>query len=590
MYSVSAAFLEAIRNPIVQYDLKGTIGTQSFTKENVLSGSFKIDNQCSDDSEVKIGTVYIGQLQATFIGMDLDRYTILGKDISPQIGVFLANNTYEYVPCGVFTVQEAEWSAAGLTVKAYDKMALLDKACSLSTTGTLYQMAKTACTDCGVVLANANFNNFVNGGQKQFAMFPNNDIETYRDLISWIAQTAGCFVTANRQGKIEFRTYTQTKSDTIDSYHRFRSVKFADYVTKYTGLSCVDIEDETTSYYRVLPDDGLTYNLGSNPILQYADKDNDRQNVLTALQNIQYVPFQITTVMNPAYDLGDVLELPGGLGDATKKFCITKFVLKMRGGMDLSGAGKNPALATARSKTDKDITGISKNKKDDLIQYYSFTNGDEIIIGDGETKTIIDIRYTAIKKAVAILDAEILLTADTTVDDITYHDAVGTIKHYVNETLIQDYYPTEMWRDGDHILHLLYYLHIDAGTVNHFESTMKMKGGSVTIKVGGVKACIYGQNLVASDDWGGILRITEEVPMFAMKKMTVQSATDSAAVTCTVPEIIAPVDEADLFSMKKLQFESVDDSIDMIAIIPNRKTESGVLRITEDGNIRKVDS
>lgn len=590
MYSVSAAFLEAIQNNVVQYDLKGTIGEEAFTQENVLKGTFKIENQCSDDNEIKIGQVYIGQLTATFAGLTMNRYTIIGKEIAPQVGVKLANNTFEYVPLGVFTVEDAQWSAAGITVKAYDHMAKLDKAAPEQTTGSVWEMAKAACLACGVELANSNFDGYYNGGNKKFAIYPENDIETYRDLISWLAQTVGCIATANRQGKIEFRRYNQNVVAEVDEYHRFRGSSFADYVTKYTGLSCVNMADQDTSYYRRTPDDGLTYNLGSNPFLQYADKDEARENVLKALEAVEYVPFKMTAVSNPAFDLCDVLSLPGGIGDATKLFCITKFCFRTEKGMDCSGAGQNPALANARSKTDKDLTGVSKNKKDDLIQYYSFTNADEIAIGDGETKTIIDIRYTAIKNAVAVFHAEINLEAETTVDDITYNDAVGKVKYFVNETLIEDYYPTETWRDGDHILHLLYYLHIDAGTVNHFEAQMKMTGGSVIIPIGRIKACIYGQNLVASDDWGGILRITEEAPAFVMKKLPIAAAEETVDVSVEAPETIEGTDTAADFSMKKLSFGSADDSVDILAIIPNRKTQSNLLRVTEDGITRKVDS
>ena len=591
MYPVSNTYLNAIKEPVQQYDLHGSIGSVQFHKENVLEGSFSITNQCSDNNEVKIGQVYIGELTATFINLGSGKYVTVGQNIVPYFGLKISADTYENVPMGIYTITEAEWSAVGLTVKAYDFMAKFDKPFSSQVTGTLYSMAQLACESCGVQIANENFNSFVNGTENfTFALHPNNDIETYRDLISWVAQTLGCFVTANRSGQIEFRAYGQTVVDTLDEYHRFEGAKYADFVTKYTGLSCVNIEDGSTTYYNVTPDDGLTYNLGSNPLLQYGDVDTPRRNVLTALTQIEYVPFSITSVSNPAYDLGDVLSFPGGLGDADKLFCITKYTIKFNGEMSLSGAGKNPALSSARSKTDKELIGISKNKNDDTIQYYSFTNTDEIIIGDTETKTIIDIRYTAIKNAVAVFHAEINLEAETSVDDITYSDAVGMVKYFVNEQMIENYFPTETWRDGEHILHLLYYLHINAGTVNHFEAVMNMQGGSATIKIGRIKACIYGQNLVASDDWGGILRIMEEAPDFAMKRMVFGGATELVTVGVQVPEAISSEDTATDFVLKKLAFESAAESINFIAIIPNRKTESGIPRITEDGEIRKVDS
>lgn len=513
MFATSTAYKNAIKEPVQEFDLKGTIGSIQFNKENILIGSFSISNQCSGENEVQIGSVYIGELSATFINLSLDRYSIIGKEIIPQYGLKISENVYEYVPLGVYIVNEAEWSAAGLTVKAYDKMYLLDKGCDTQLVGKAFEMATFICEECGAELANQDFSPFVNAGQ-DFVEFPDNDIETYRDAIYWVALSLGAFVTANRQGKIEFRAYNRSIVDELDEYHRFKGAKFSDYITRYTGLSCVDMdgEEETTSYYNVSPDDGLTYNLGSNPFLQTSlVPESCRENVLSALQQIQYVPFEVTAVANPAYDLGDVLCFPNGLGDGTKLFCITKYSLTYNGDLKLKGAGKNPALASAKSKSDKSIAGIKKASNEDKIRYYLFTNGTEHTVEDGEDEKIIEIRFQCMKPTIVIFHAEILLDVDTTVDDITYHDAVGQIKYIWHEMELTDYKPKETWFDGNHVLHLLYYFNIMDSQMNHFEVFLNMNGGSAHIQVAGIKSAIFGQNLYATDNFDGILKIKESM-------------------------------------------------------------------------------
>ena len=92
-----------------------------------------------------------------------------------------------------------------------------------------------------------------------------------------------------------FRAYGDTVVDTIDSKHRFTGASFSDFETRYTGLSCVNIGDKTTSYYGMEVDDALTYNLGSNPFLQYGvddAKEEMRRAILHSLQNICYVPIR----------------------------------------------------------------------------------------------------------------------------------------------------------------------------------------------------------------------------------------------------------------------------------------------------------
>ena len=531
MYSVSNNYKNAIKAPAQQFALRGYIDTEPFDQEDILKGSLTISNQCSGNDEITIGSVYIGELNATFL-MELENYSIVDKEITVETGVKISENTYEYVKMGVFIVAEADKTAAGLVIKAYDRMSLLDKPFLEQIQGTAYEIATFVCAECGLTLANENFNNFVNSSQ-QLILYPNSDIETYRDLFFWLAQTLGCFVTANRDGEIEFRKYGMTVIDTLDTYHRFNDGKFADYETWYTSVTAVNMEDNSTSLYSLPQDDGLTYNLGSNPFLQYNNYDNARYNVLTAISSFTYVPFSVSLVANPAYDLGDVLSFPDGLGDGAKKFCITSFTWKYADSISISGGGKNPKLSSVRSKTDKEISAIAKSKSDkDVIQYYSFTNTTDIEIADGDIETIIDIRFSAVKKTVAIFLAEVLAQIETTVDGIDYYDGNAKFYYYFDETLV-DRIPEEDWQDGNHIKHLLYYITTEPGVVNRLQIKCEMNGGSALIPMGVIKACIYGQNLVASDDWSGVLKVVDEISDFNLIDISFETLTDSVEVEFT---------------------------------------------------------
>lgn len=585
MYSVSNAYKQAIKEAVQRFNVRGNIGSTSFTKANILKGSLSTQWQCSGDDELQIGSVYIGELNATFLGLDLDRYAYQGKILSLEYGLNI-EDSYEYVPEGVYIISEADWSASGITVKAYDNMSKLDKSASnLQTTGTLWQIADMACNACGVQLANQNFNGFPNGN-RIFSIYPDNDIDTYRDLLSWIAQTMCSFVFANREGKIEFKRYGTEPVDILDKFHRFKGGKFADYVTRYTGISVVDIKKQKTTYYGLAQDDGLTYNLGSNPFLQYMPEEAVRE-ILNALAELQFVPFEITGVVNPAYDLGDVLQFPGGLGDGSKLFCITKRVLRYNGELRLKGAGKNPALAAAKSKIDKELAGLAKSKTDDLLQFYHFTNSVQITVGDGESKEIIDIRFTATKDARAIFHTEILLTAETTVSGITYYDAVGTIQYILNNENV-DYSPAETWVDGKHILHLLYYLSVDAGSVNRLKVRLSMAGGSVVIGQSDIKACIYGQNLVATDSWDGTITVEEEATDFSLVSLIFENVAESVDMDLLTPMAVTTSDVSDDFNLIALAFERVAETLN-ITLHQNsvlRLDEEDAPRLTEDGITR----
>ncbi|SDZ96864.1 hypothetical protein SAMN02745687_01261 [Lachnospiraceae bacterium NK3A20] len=430
MYGVSDAYKTAMHQAVQRFRLTGTVGTTEFTDENILSGSFSITNQCSGNNEIQIGQVYVGELNVTFPNLPLTRYSLKGMQITPSFGLRLADGTYEDVPLGVFNISEASWTMSGLVVKAYDNMSLLDKNCNTSqSNGTAYEMALLATEACGLTLGTteAEFKTFANGTET-LSLYAESDIETWRDFISWLAQTIGCNAMAGRDGSIIFRPYGQTVVDTLDEEHRFEGASFSDFETRYTGLSCVNLADQTTKYYHVENDDALVYNLGTNPFMQYGvdeTKDALRANVLTALQQIDYVPFKATLVGNPAYDLMDVFSFSGGIADADKLFCMTKYNFKYNGGYEMEGVGENPALASAKSKTDKNISGLLAQVEQGKLGITTFTNASAYDLGETAVK-VISIRFVTSEANHMLFFAQIVV--DVKADAVSRSaDAAGTI-------------------------------------------------------------------------------------------------------------------------------------------------------------------
>ena len=519
MYQVSDAYKAAMARPVQQGRVRGTIASskgiwsKTFTESNVEKGSFSVTNQCSGNDNVEIGTVYTAQLSCKLIGMDIERYNWLESLISPSHELKTSEG-WEAVPLGVFIVKEANWTSTGVEITAYDNMVKFDKSCDVKTSqGSMYSFLTLACNTCKVELAQTEEEiQALPNGNIELTLFNENDVETWRDIISWCAQTTGTFATIDRSGRLKLVTYGTDPVDEIGWERRITGAKFSDYSTRYTGMSCVNIAEKTTTYYNITPDDGLTYNLGSNPFLQTGFEDvitEQRRAVLNALTVIDYVPFEVSMIGTPAYDLGDVIVFTDGIADDDAISCITKYDWKYGGNYSITGVGQNPALASARSKSDKDITGLMKSGEENKIQYYTFTNADNIRIEDGETKKVIDIRFQSTQPTTAIFHAEILLNAETTVEDITYNDLKCTVVYYWREALVTDYGPVETWQDGKHILHLLYYFNIQDTQINYFEVRLKMSGGAADIGQAQIKSAIYGQNLYATDKFDGILKLEQ---------------------------------------------------------------------------------
>ena len=71
-------------------------------------------------------------------------------------------------------------------------------------------------------------------------------------------------------------------------------------------------------------------------------------NILNNLSMVNYVPFDSSTIGNPALDLGDVLTFSGGQVDGAQMTCITPFRYTSEGaGPEM--CGEEPAAGTGEA-------------------------------------------------------------------------------------------------------------------------------------------------------------------------------------------------------------------------------------------------
>ena len=162
-------------------------------------------------------------------------------------------------------------------------------------------------------------------------------------------------------------------------------------MTRYTAVSSTNLRTQTSEYYALETDDGLTMNLGANPLLQFGLEETRAElcrNILTSLSAVNYVPFDSDTIGNPALDIGDVLTFSGGQADALQISCVTSFTVKIGGRQSLKCVGKNPRLSQAKSKNDKNISGLLNQIEAGKIGIHTFTNASEYSIGETDVRII----------------------------------------------------------------------------------------------------------------------------------------------------------------------------------------------------------
>lgn len=563
MYNVSNAYLSAIEQPTAQYRLKLTIDGTQYTGDILVGGSFTIKNQCSDTDIVQIGSVYVAELKMTIYGDQIERGNWKGVEITASEGLKVGND-YEYVPLGVFYVAEANHTESGVQITAYDSMLKFDKSFNLTTTiGSPFSILKMLCQDCRVQLGMTRTQiEALPNGTLSLALYSQNDCQTYRDVLFWLAQTLGCFATIGRDGKLYLRSYKDgqgAEDADIDEAHRFEGGRFSDFVTEYSGVSYIDIDSQEYIYVKDGDDTKLTYDLGANPFMQYGTASTRKQmalNILNALKKIYYVPFQTEYLNTPAYDLGDIIVNEGGIGDGAIG-CIMSYEYKYSEGYAVEGFGQNPSLATARDKVDKELAGIMSKTDKNGIQFYTFKNAEEAVIEDGERKELIYIRFSTMETKQVTFQAEILADSEATIDEVE-----AQIEYFLDGAVISDYKPTETWtEDGKHIINLYYMLDVEPNHLYQWQVKMTANGGTITIPQGHARGTVWGQGLVAIGAWDGFIDVEDTVTAIPLDSIYVATFTDAVSVEAQIPIAINIADQLTSITLDSIDVAQFEDYV-----------------------------
>lgn len=388
MYSVSDQYKTAIRSHSRKFDWYGTITTTAgkvyhFTTKDIVKGSGSITRSCSGSTSLELGSVYAAELDISLF-LDVDRYSMYDAEIDlyfaykhrvmrvwddlrektwGSLSTLPWNGGYnpEAIPMGKFVIAEATRTLTVLQIKAYDYMLRFEK--NMRNSGSVksaYDWLLYACKACKVELGISRevVAAMPNGGM-MLSFTATDDVKTYRDLISHVATVLCGVCQIDRSGALTVIPFSNTPVMDIPASWRYSS-KIADYITRYSGLYATYRAGGLTEYYKVEPDDGLIYNIGTNSFMQIAsttERAQALQRIINHLSATTYTPFEAEIPGDPSLDPMDVLSLSGGqaLGEIA---CITEIVIRINGKSTIKCVGENPRLNQAKSRYTKDIEGL----------------------------------------------------------------------------------------------------------------------------------------------------------------------------------------------------------------------------------------
>lgn len=589
MYPVSKEYQKVISESSRSFFWTGAITTRAgkkytFGNKDIVKGSGYISRQCSGSSEIELGSVYAAELGISLFS-DIDRYSLEDASITLSFHLKAGDETYEEVPMGIFYIAEANRKIKTLELKAYDAMLNLDKNFDKGLSSAFpYDFLSLLSKACHVELAQTKEEiEALTNGTELLGIYQENDIETWRDFLYYLAQALGCFSTIDREGKLRLIPYGIADNKTVDSRHRFSST-FSDFVTRYTAVSSTNKKTDIAEYYSVKPDDGLTMNLGVNPLLQFGLEEKRKRiinNILSAVTVVNYVPFDSDTIGDPALDLGDVIKFTGGHADETKRSAITSIETKINGKQKIKCVGKNPRLAGAKSKNDKNIAGLQSSMNENKLSIYTYVNALKISAG-AEKTSIINIEFASGDETNAEFHAEVILDvrsnavsrradAETTIEigeeskvisiPVNWADDGKTILkvYYVLDGKeVEQFHPSETWFSGKHLLNLYYpIIEMKANELHTFEVLIELTDGTATIEPQNAMATISGQGLGAQERWDGRITVDEEIRLVELSGLPTNRIHDKAVAAFITPKktgITQPVDSIRLTGLMVPEF------------------------------------
>ena len=232
-------------------------------------------------------------------------------------------------------------------------------------------------------------------------------------------------------------------------------------------------------------------------------------------------------------DLGDVLTFSGGQADSQQITCVTSFTVKIGGRQSLKCVGKNPRLSQAKSKNDKNISGLLNQIEAGKIGIHTFTNASAYTLGETNVR-IISIEFASKEENHAQFFGQVVVDAAAQAVDRT-ENASGTIvvpfptsaagssadtgtdsaeegteanstevsvdvslpvvwtedgkvicyvTFELNDAEILLHHPVETWHSGKHILSLYYPIeNVVPNITNTFNVYLRMENGSGTLSL-----------------------------------------------------------------------------------------------------------
>ncbi len=306
MYQASKKFGDAIAGSNRKFN------TRLLENEKVLVESVKNFTITSGAEEITIGSAVASYVQATIENKGI---ALSGKEVSLEIGVEV-DGDMEYIPMGLYTIQNPKIESNKVTFTAYDRLASrcngayysklgypVDAVDILAEISTMTGVAiDTSTLQRGIqinqraIIEEGDYNEEIEESEVITAYVNPFDGYTYKETIGFIAGLFGKFAICGRTGMIEFRWYQGIDYE-IPSNIFYNDLQETEESFSIKRLTC-DNSDQTLS-----SGSGATGISMQNPVMTQSILDG----VYNTVQGLVFTPAALRFIGDTRLDIGDIV-------------------------------------------------------------------------------------------------------------------------------------------------------------------------------------------------------------------------------------------------------------------------------------------
>lgn len=306
MYQASKKFGDAIAGSNRKFN------TRLLENEKVLVESVKNFTITSGAEEITIGSAVASYVQATIENKGI---ALSGKEVSLEIGVEV-DGEMEYIPMGLYTIQNPKIESNKVTFTAYDRLASrcngayysklsypTDAVDILAEISTMTGVAiDTSTLQRGIqinqraIIEEGDYNEETEESEVITTYVNPFDGYTYKETIGFIAGLFGKFAMCGRTGMIEFRWYQGIDYE-IPSNIFYNDLQETEESFSIKRLTC-DNSDQTLS-----SGSGATGISMQNPVMTQSILDG----VYNTVKGLVFTPAALRFIGDTRLDIGDIV-------------------------------------------------------------------------------------------------------------------------------------------------------------------------------------------------------------------------------------------------------------------------------------------